>query len=130
MAGRWGAGWTGHRVLLALLILASACPVAAQDKKKRRSVPPAAASVPAAPAPVAPPLIRPAAPPQLRSAVRSTSSRTAVVGRSTTAQCRASCAGGRVSCLASPDDTSGCGPRWTQCLSDCAGLGYSRAPPR
>ncbi len=117
-------------VLLALATLWSLAGAAAaqdQDKPKKRPQAPPPAAAPVEPAPVTPPLVRPPPPPQLRSAVRSTSSRPATIARSTTAQCRARCSEVRVSCLAAPDDTSSCNPNWTQCLSDCAGLGYGRA---
>lgn len=123
-----GGDRIARRALILLLAWAAVSPAHAQDqdkKKKRPPVAPPPAAAAAQPAPAS--LLRPAPPPQLRSAVRSTSSRPAVIGRSTTAQCRARCSEQRVSCLGNPEDTSSCNPNWTQCLSSCAGLDYSRA---
>ena len=68
-------------------------------------------------------------PPVLSSAVRSRYSPPAVIARSTAGQCRARCAEARGQCFnADSVDTSGCDPGWTQCLSSCEGLTYSRGP--
>jgi hypothetical protein len=117
-----------RRALILLLAFAAVSTAHAQDQdkpKKKRVQPAPAAAAPLQPAPAPNPLLRP--PPQLRSAVRSSSSRPAVIGRSTTAQCRAQCSEQRLGCLGNPEDTSSCNPNWTQCLSTCAGLGYGRA---
>ncbi len=118
-----------RRALFLLLVLMAVSPAHAQDqdKKKKRPQASAPAAAPQEPAPAPTPLLRPVPPPQLSSAVRSLSSQPAVIGRSTTAQCRARCSEQRLSCQANPEDTSGCNPNWTQCLSGCAGLGYGRA---
>jgi hypothetical protein len=127
--GRGGQA-IARRALILLLALAAVSPAHAQDQdkpKKKRAQPAPAAAAPLEPAPAPNPLLRPPPPPQLRSAVRSSSSRPAVIGRSTTAQCRAQCSEQRLGCLGNPEDTSSCNPNWTQCLSTCAGLGYGRA---
>jgi hypothetical protein len=104
--------------------LALADPAAAQ-KTHRRHTPPPSSAEPAAT--VAPPTAPAASPPVLRSAVRGLTSRPVAIGRSVAGQCRARCAERRVSCLAVPE-SGDCDGDWGRCLSDCAGLGYSRAP--
>ena len=93
---------------------------------------PAAARRTPLPSAAGPPAIRPllSAPPPLilRSAVHSRYSRPAVIARSTKGQCRAQCAVARNQCSTGQGDTSGCDPGWTQCLSTCDGLSYSRGP--
>ncbi len=97
---------------------------------------PAGVGAPAVPSPVPPaagsPVVRPALPPApplvLRSAVRSRYSHLPVIARSTAGQCRAQCAGARARCAGGEADASGCDPAWTQCLSACDGLSYSRGP--
>ena len=76
------------------------------------------------------PVLRPVAPPLpvLRSAVTSRWSRPASIAHAPVGQCRAVCAEQRLSCANGAGDTSGCDPGWTQCLSSCAGLSYSRGP--
>ncbi len=64
----------------------------------------------------------------LRSAVHSRYSRQATIARSTAPQCRARCAEARTQCASGETETGGCDPAWTQCLSTCDGLSYSRAP--
>ena len=75
-------------------------------------------------------VLRPASPaaPVLRSAVTSRWSRPASLAHAPAGQCRATCAEQRLSCANGAGDTSGCDPGWTQCLSSCAGLSYSRGP--
>ena len=143
------------RAGLMLGLVACACQVAAQDKPRPRAKPlPEPSDTPAssanslsdapnlgAPAAVAPtpggakagaPVLRPLAPPPpplvLRSAVHSRYSQPATLARSTTGQCRAQCAVARTQCASGEGDTSGCDPGWTQCLSACGGLTYSRGP--
>ena len=130
-----------------------ACQAAAQDKPRPRAKPlPEPSDTPASPAnslsdapnlgaPTAAmptprgamanaPVLRPVIPPPLvlRSAVHSRYSRPAALTRSTTGQCRAQCAVARTQCASGEGDTSGCDPGWTQCLSTCDGLTYSRGP--
>jgi hypothetical protein len=126
--GRGGA-CIARRALILTLAWAVTAPAWAQEdaKPKKRPQPTPPAAAPPAPAPTPNPPIRPPPPPTLRSAVRSTSSRPAVIGRSTTAQCRAQCSEQRLSCLAVPE-SGDCDGKWTQCLSTCAGLDYGRAP--
>ncbi len=136
-------------------LVACACRAAAQDKPRPRAKPlPEPSDTPASPAnslsdapnPGAPasatpaprdakangPILRPVIPPPpplvLRSAVHSRYSQPAVLARSTTGQCRAQCAVSRSQCASGEGDTSGCDPGWTQCLSTCGGLTYSRGP--
>ena len=137
-------------------LAACACQAAAQDKARPRAKPlPEPSDTPAGPvnslsdtpslgapaatppppggetakAPILRPLIPPPPPLVLRSAVHSRYSQPAVVARSTTGQCRAQCAVARTQCASGGEtDTSGCDPGWTQCLSSCGGLTYSRGP--
>ncbi|WP_217433611.1 hypothetical protein [Caulobacter sp. S45] len=75
------------------------------------------------------PIVAPPPPLVLRSAVHSRYSRLPTLARSTTGQCRAQCAVARTQCASGGEaDTSGCDPAWTQCLSTCDGLTYSRGP--
>ncbi len=132
---------------LALALAASSVPATAQIGSPRRRPQPPPAARPAdnaldnaigqnttgdASQPVAAsarrPVALPPAPPMLRSALHSRFSRPAVIARSTTGQCRVQCAEARNTCANGQGDTTGCDPGWTQCLSTCAGLGYSRGP--
>ncbi len=77
--------------------------------------------------------VRAAAPPPLpgpvlRSAVHSRYSQPVTIARSTAGQCRARCAESRTTCSGGQGDLSGCDPGWTECLSSCDGLTYSRGP--
>ena len=96
--------------------------VGAPDAATRTPLRSAAGSSAVRPLPPTPP------PAVLRSAVHSRYSRPAVIARSTTGQCRAQCAVARNQCSIGQGDTTGCDPGWTQCLSTCDGLSYSRGP--
>ena len=125
------------------LAFAQTQPQAQQDRPTRRTpqAPPPANTTGdadgAAAAPSARPLARkpgaalkprPALP-VLSSAVRSRYGAPKAISRSTAGQCRAQCAEARGQCFnADSVDTSGCDPGWTQCLSTCEGLTYSRGP--
>ena len=64
----------------------------------------------------------------MSSAVQSRWSRPAGIARSTTGQCRETCALDRNRCAAGLGDPTQCDPNWTRCLSTCEGLSYGRGP--